>query len=154
MGLLRRVSAADSREAEEVQMSGAVDNGNGTFTLTVGNIADWNGECDFITYARNDAGTVDEDTRVVWTGTKSNDTTIIATKTGGSNSYIPDSTNVAAPVPTHRWANDLIRQLDFSLPDDGKPGIKMAGSGAITFMISSSQPSAISGRTIIWLKPV
>jgi hypothetical protein len=160
MGKFRRVSATNAAEAQEVQVSGAVDNGNGTYGITVGNISSWannngNGdELDFITYARDVNGNVDESTRVVWNGTKVSNTYITAKRVGGSATYLPDATGFAAVVATHFWANEMVEQLRLCLPDDGRAGIKSTTGNPQVIIISASQPSSITGRTVIWLKPL
>lgn len=154
MASFRKVSADNMHDALEVQISGVVNNGDGTFGLTVGDVSTWSTLCDFITYARAEDGNVDESTRIVWTGEKINDTFINASKTGGSATYNPDSTNYAAAVPTHRWANDIVDALNLSLADDGASGIKSLNADPILFAIGSSQPAAVAGRTIVWFKPI
>jgi hypothetical protein len=154
MSVFRRVSATDTAEAIEVAVSGSYVNPDGTIGLSVGNITSWPDEVDYMTYARKQAGEVDEATRVVWLGHKDSNDYLIGTRTGGSASYLPDSTNFATVVPTHRWANDMTDSLNSNLAPDGERGILVDGAGPLVFAVSDTEPSPIAGRTILWLRPL
>lgn len=154
MSVYRRVSATDTSEATEVQVSGAVENPDGTITITTGDITSWPSECDFITYARDEDGKVDESTRVVWYGNKDDSTNVTARRVGGSETYLPDSLNAATVVPTHLWANHMVGGLMECLPQDGKKGINAVSGNPLVFSVGKTKPAAIAGRTVVWLKPL
>jgi hypothetical protein len=154
MSKYRKVSALDTAEALEVQVTGAVENPDATLTLTVGSIASWATETDFITYARDpDTNAVVESSRVVWRGTKVDNTNITATRTGGSlTDDLSDGGYFATVVPTHLWANDLAGGVGACLPADGLNGIKSADGDDLAFIVSETQPEPIADRTIVWLR--
>lgn len=154
MDKLRKVAASGQTEALEVLLSGAVLNADGSYNITVGSVATWPTDVDFITFARTSDGKVDEATRVVWLGSKVDDTNIKATRTGGSTSHVPAANEFATVVPSHRWANDLIEGITASLPLDGTGGIKAVDGTPVVIAISDTQPAPISGKTIIWLRPL
>ena len=155
MDQFRRVSANDSEESVEVNVSGAIKNPDDSYSISMGDIKSWPEECDFITYARDEQGKVDEETRVVWSGTKDDDTNVTANRTGGSDSYVPGGTDYATVVPTHKWANDLVDGVASSLPQDGNKGLLQAGTGLpLVFVVSATQPAAVAGRVVVWLRPL
>jgi hypothetical protein len=154
MGDFRRVSAVNDTEAREVIISGTTGPTDGKFGITTGNIAAWPTECDFITYERDSDNIINEASRVVWIGTKVSDTYIEASRVGGSSTHVTAGGEYATMVPSHYWANSLVDQLNRTLASDGKPGVK--GVNNVNYLIhaGASQPAAVAGRTIIWLKPM
>jgi hypothetical protein len=154
MSNFRKVSESDMREAREVSVAGSITNPDATVGITLGNIQDWSDECDFITYGRTEDGTIDEASRVVWYGNKVSDTFIDAQRVGGSETHLPSPGEFATMLPTHYWANSMVNQLEKCLPDDGLGGILDLNGRPIQIVISPTQPTPISGRSIIWLRPL
>lgn len=154
MGSFRNVSASRTGEASEVQVSGAIGNPDGTYGISLGDISSWPEYVDFITYARDEDGKVDENTRVVWTGRKADNSNVTASRVGGRESYVPDASNMATVVPTHCWANDITDALMACLPDDGENGFIGHDGKIYSVSTSNVQPSAVEGRTILWFKPL
>ena len=152
----RKVSATNDGEALEARVLGTVNNSDGSCGISLGNISSWPQEVDFITYARDENGALDESTRVVWVGEKENDTYVVARRTGGSEVHVPDATNFATVVPSHCWANDLVSGVEASLPGDGGGGINQAGKAGLPleFVVSATKPAAVAGRTVVWLRPL
>jgi len=155
MNTYRNVSESNAAEASEVLVNGVIFGPNDKITISTTSTATWPTEVDFITYARDVDGDVDEDTRVVWSGTKQDDTHIEAQRTGGSPSYVPDSTNMATVVPTHKWANDIVNGIRQNLASDGEMGINtIDGIDPIVISIGQTEPQPIPNRTILWLRPL
>jgi hypothetical protein len=156
MGRFRRVSSSDLAEAIEAHVVASVDNLNGTYGITVTNISSWPDEIDCITYARNPVtGDLDEQTRTVWTGVKDDSTHVTVSRVGGpSLGDNLDSTYFITVVPTHVWANNIVDALSLCLPDDGANGVKAANGTNLAFVVSSTQPSPIANRTLVWLRPL
>jgi hypothetical protein len=152
MSDFRRVSADNLIEARETMIVSAIPVDVNTYGITVNDVQDWNEECDFITYGRDDNGEISEASRVVWSGTKVNSTYINAVRVGGSQSAVPEVGHFISPVPTHYWANSLVDQLNKCLSSDGSVGIKDNAGNDVVFSIDSIEPSPKEGRTIIWFE--
>jgi len=156
MGRFRRASSSDNSEAFETQVVQALDNGDGTLGITFSNISTWADECDFITYSRDvNTSEIDEQTRIVWTGVKVDNTHVTATRVGGT---APDNqldgSYFGTVVPTHFWANNIVEALTECLPDDGENGIRGHDGNYLSFIVSPNQPSPVQGRTIVWFRPI
>lgn len=154
MSKFRKVSSSNFDEAGEVQVAGAVLNPDATYSITLGDVSAWPAEVDFITYGRDVESKVDEKTRVVWYGNKIDDTTIKASRVGGQTGYVPGPTNFATVVPTHYWANQMVEGISASVPADGAGGIVPVSGNPVMFSVGATPPSAIAGRTVVWLKPL
>jgi hypothetical protein len=152
--MFREVAATGAQEALETTVTAAYAEANGTVGLSLGDASTWPAEVDFITYARGADGGVDETTRVAWLGEKRDDTFVSAVRTGGSPTYMPDATNLAAVVPTHRWANDVAKALGACLPGDGMAGAISLEGEAVLLSVSATEPSPVPGRTIVWVRPL
>ncbi|MCL2806669.1 MAG: hypothetical protein FWD27_00670 [Coriobacteriia bacterium] len=160
MTKLRRVSANNTDEAREVAISGESQVSGTMITMSVDRpLEAWPSEVDFITYARDDNGSVIESSRVVWRGTVEGHTSLKATRVGGATNVLPAYGHFATVVPSHVWANDIVDTLRANIADDGAAGLRRQdGGNPLVFSIgassSSPTPSAIPGRTIVFLKPL
>lgn len=154
MSVFRRVSSLDTQEALEVNVNSASANPNGTYGISVSNISTWPDEVDFITYARDSDGSLDESSRVVWTGTKDDDTFITATRVGENTTYIPGPDDFATVVPTHYWSNNIVDGIKANIVDDGTQGLLSLGGSPLLFKVGGTQPVAVPGRTIIYFRPI
>lgn len=150
MSKFRKVSASDSHEAIELLVGGSTDS-EGVVSIIVDDATTWPEECDFITFARETSGAINEDTRVVWQGTKVNSSLITATRVGGSAAHMPAGGEFATIVPTHKWFNDIAGTLSSVVSDDGC--IVGLEDQEIVFSTAATEPAPIAGKTIIWFQP-
>jgi hypothetical protein len=114
-----------------------------------------------ITYKKdaNDDTKIDKSTLKIFLGIRNSETITDLTLTAGTDDG-NDSGDYAEMAPTSEMFQRLFEgltkehKLDGSHADITVDSISTGGSDKLVFSTSSTQPSATSGKTIVWFKPL